>query len=50
MGVFTDPSGCNRIGLLESAVFTSPAKNSRKDLGIQGGGGVLSLARPSCAV
>ena len=26
MGVFTDPSGYNRIGLLESAVFTSPAK------------------------
>ena len=35
MGIFTDPSDYNRIGLLESAVFTSPAK-------IQGSGGALS--------
>ena len=41
MGIFTDPSAYNRIGLLESAVFTSPAKIQGR-MGIQGGGGALS--------
>lgn len=50
MGVFTDPSGCNRTGLLESAVFTSPAKIQGRTWGFKEVEEPSLIASPSCAV
>lgn len=50
MGIFTDPSAYNRIGLLESAVFMSPAKIQGRTWGFKEVEEPSLIASPSCAV